>query len=77
MSELDQIRSDIANLRESRGALTANVENLTAQVAQLANSVQALTATLNQGRGALWAITLAAGSVGAFGTAAIEWFTHK
>lgn len=77
MSELDQIRAELGELREAKGTLTANVVNLTTQVGQLATSVERLTATLNQGRGALWAITLAAGTVGALGTALIEWVTHK
>lgn len=76
MSDLDQIRKDITDLRESRGTLTANVANLTAQTAALAASVEKLTATLNQGRGALWAITAAAGTVGALVMAVIESLRH-
>lgn len=69
--ELDAIRAQIGELREARGALTANVIALTASVASLSASVATLNETMAKGRGALWAIVSAAATIGGL----VSWLT--
>lgn len=57
----DRVRSlEIANAK-----LATSVEHLSTTVNVLATTVQDLRDTMNQGRGALWLMMAAAGSVGA------------
>jgi NADPH-dependent curcumin reductase CurA len=57
----DRVRSlEIANAK-----LATSVEHLSTTVTVLASTVQDLRDTMNQGRGALWLMMAAAGSVGA------------
>lgn len=77
MSELDAVRRDINELTLARGRLESGVETLSDTVTVLAASVEKLTASLNQGRGALWAITVGAGAVGAIIPTFIGWLAHR
>jgi NADPH-dependent curcumin reductase CurA len=57
----DRVRSlEIANAK-----LATSVEHLSQTVTVLASTVQDLRDTMNQGRGALWLMMAAAGSIGA------------
>jgi NADPH-dependent curcumin reductase CurA len=57
----DRVRSlEIANAK-----LATSVEHLSSTVTILASTVQDLRDTMNQGRGALWIMMAAAGSIGA------------
>lgn len=57
----DRVRSlEIANAK-----LATSVEHLSTTVTVLASTVQDLRDTMNQGRGALWIMMAAAGSIGA------------
>lgn len=57
----DRVRSlEIANAK-----LATSVEHLSSTVTILASTVQDLRDTINQGRGALWIMMAAAGSIGA------------
>lgn len=57
----DRVRSlEIANAK-----LATSVEHLSSTVTILASTVQDLRDTMNQGRGALWVMMAAAGSIGA------------
>jgi NADPH-dependent curcumin reductase CurA len=76
MNELDQLRNQVAGLLETRGNHEAKLEGLTTQMAALTTAVTGLTATLNRGRGALWAVCAAAGAAGAVVTGLIEWVRH-
>lgn len=73
--ELFQLRTDVSHLREANGRHDANIQNLTLQLTTLTCAVTDLTAVLNRGRGALWAICAASGAAGAAVTAAIHFFT--
>lgn len=74
MSELEQLREEVGNLREANGRHDANIQSLTLQLSTLTTAVTDLTAVLNRGRGALWAITCASGAAGAIVGAAIHYF---
>jgi hypothetical protein len=74
MNELDQLRDDIGDLRESNGRHDANIQTLTTQLATLTAAVTDLTGVLNRGRGALWAICAACGAAGAAVSSAIHFF---
>lgn len=75
MSELDQLRADIGALREANGRHDANITTLTTQMGSLTQAVNDLTAVLNRGRGALWAVCAASGAAGAFVTGVIHYFS--
>lgn len=77
MSELDQLREEVGDLREANGRHDANIQTLTAQLATLTGAVTDLTAVLNRGRGALWAIISASGAAGALVGAAVHYFTGR
>lgn len=76
-NELDQIRAELGDLRESKGALTANVETLAKSVANLTLSVNALNETMARGRGALWAIVSASTLVGGLVAWVVSLLVHK
>lgn len=78
MNELDQIREDIGELREAKGALTANVASLSESVKALTLSVATLNETMAKGRGALWAIVGASTVLGGFiSFITTNWVSHK
>lgn len=76
MGVLEKLQDDVSDLRETKGNHEAQLKTLTTQIEGLTTAVTTLTATLNQGRGALWAICMAAGAAGAVVTAVIEWVRH-
>jgi len=66
---LDRIRrmeQDLINARIANAELSSSVEHLTKAVDMLTITVATLRDTINQGRGAVWVIAAAAGTVGAF-----------
>ena len=71
MSEerLDRLEQRVSSLEVAAGKIDTSSEHLAKTVDQLSTVVQDLRDTMNQGRGALWAITAAAGIVG--GTVAL------
>jgi ABC-type transporter Mla subunit MlaD len=74
--DIDSLRANVAKLLESNGKHEANIETLTESVKSLTEAVTSLNATLNRGRGALWAVTCAAGTAGGIMGILVEWFRH-
>ena len=62
---LTTVEQQVGNLRVSNAELAKSVEHLSTAVAALTLTVQTLRDTINTGRGALWVIAGAAGTLGA------------
>jgi hypothetical protein len=73
---IHELREQVTTLRETRAAHDVRIDALAVQVAGLTAVVTELNGTLNRGKGALWAVTCAAATVGASVTGLIEWVRH-
>lgn len=56
------------------GALQADVKNLMKEIHLLREEMRQVNAAINQGKGGLWVIVMAAGAVGSFLTLAVKRF---
>ena len=75
-NEIDRLRADVSSLIAANGRHEANIETLTNSMAELTDAVHSLNATLNRGKGALWAVTAAAGTAGGVVGIIAEWLRH-
>ncbi len=73
---IHDLREQVTALRETRAAHDVKIDALAVQVAKLTTAVTELNGTLDRGKGALWAVTCAAATVGASVTGLIEWVKH-
>ena len=76
MSELEALRAEVGELREWKGAHEAKLEAMQDTLEANTKAIESLVATLNRGRGAVWAFTTVAVAVGSAVTMAIEWWRH-
>ena len=76
MSELDALRVEVGELREWKGAHEAKLAALALQLDANTKAVEALVATMNRGRGVVWAFTTVAVAAGSIVTMIIEWVRH-
>jgi ABC-type transporter Mla subunit MlaD len=67
-SRLQRLENQVGDLRERAGRNDEAIEHLTDNVGKLSDNVAELTAALNRGRGALWAISSGAAVLGAAGS---------
>lgn len=59
------LEREVIDLRLANQSLSTNIQHLTKAVDSLAETVQGLRDTMNQGRGALWVAMTASGALGA------------
>lgn len=76
MSELEQLRQEVSELREWKGAHEEKLDTLEERLAANTRAVEELVATMNRGKGAMWAFGIVAVGVGSIVTALIEWVRH-
>ena len=76
MSELEQLRQEVGELREWKGAHEQKLDTLESRLDANTKAVEELVATMNRGKGAIWAFGIVAVGVGSIVTAFIEWIRH-
>ena len=76
MSELDELRREVGQLREWKGTHEATLETLEKKLEANTAAVQSLVALMNRGRGAIWAFGIVALAVGSAVTGILEWARH-
>lgn len=76
MSEVEALRQEVGELREWKGAHEQKLGTLEKQLEANTKAVEELVATMNRGRGAIWAFGIVAVGVGSIVTAFIEWVRH-
>ena len=76
MSELEALRAEVGELREWKGSHEAKLAALSQQMDANTKAVETLVATMNRGRGAVWAFTTVAVAAGSVVTMFIEWVRH-
>jgi len=75
--DFQRLFADVTMLREARAGQAIVNEKLEAKVDKLADSVDALTSTIDRSRGALWVISGVSGIVGAIGSLVAGNLFHK
>ena len=76
MGELEALRVEVGELREWKGAHEAKLEAMQKTLADNTKAIETLVATMNRGRGAVWAFTTIAVAAGSGVTMFIEWVRH-
>ena len=76
MTELEELRREVGELREWKGAHEAKLGAIETQLEANTLAVQNLVAVLNKGRGAIWAFGIVSLAIGSIVTALIEWARH-
>ena len=73
---LERMQADIGNLREAKASHETKISALDDAVVELTAAVKELTAVLNRGKGAMWAVCSASAFIGAAVTAVFEYVRH-